>query len=60
MIRLGGLFNSDLHGLLEMRYLWERPSILSGADAQWEATPIEQAIRETLRADSPATSTNKK
>ena len=60
MIRLGGLFNSDLHGLLEMRYLWERPSILSGADAQWEATPIEQAIRETLRTDSPTTSTNKK
>lgn len=60
MLKLGGLFNSDLNGLLEMSYLWEHPSILSGATAQWEATPIEQALRETLRASSPTTSADRK
>ena len=60
MLKLGGLLSTDLRGLVEMTYLWERPSILTGATARWKATPIEQALRETASGDSATASAKSK
>lgn len=50
MVRLGGYVDPNLKGLQEMRYLWTRPSILTGSIAEWDATPTDVALQEIAQA----------
>ena len=52
MLKLGGIVSTDLRGLQEMRYLWDRPSILTGTKSSWQATPTDEALKAIHQAQS--------
>lgn len=50
MLKVAGVASTDLRGLKEMRYLWDRPSILTGATSSWQATPTDEALEAIYQA----------
>lgn len=52
MVKLGGVFDFSLRGLVEMLYLWERPADVDGSVADWKPTAIEVGLEACLRDEN--------
>ena len=52
LTRLLGLFNKEMAEMTEMMYEWDAPFIMDSSKAEkafgWQATPLPQAIKETV------------
>lgn len=53
IIRLLALFNKDMRGVIDMRYLWETPHQLSGQELrhwlpEFQPTPVEQIMADCV------------
>lgn len=58
IIRLLALFNKDMRGVVDMRYLWQVPHRLSGEQLhrwlpEFKPTPVEQIIAECVSRHLP-------
>ncbi|EEI17133.1 NAD-dependent epimerase/dehydratase family protein [Corynebacterium lipophiloflavum] len=49
MLQFAGLFNRDIHGLVEMTWLWDSPRFVQGT-YDWAPTDLDEGLHRTFEA----------